>query len=130
MVLNFLKTFVVDGKRKQTNFVDKILSGEKIHTIRWDINNRWKVGNKIHFSTGARTSNYNCFKEGKCIGIQEIEITKEGIIYIDDCSLNHQTEFDELWLNDGFDSGHDFWAWFNQYKPFKGKIIHWTNFLY
>lgn len=38
MVLNFLKVFQVDGKRKQTNFEDKIKKGEKLHTIRRDEN--------------------------------------------------------------------------------------------
>jgi len=31
-------------------------------------------------------------------------------------------------FNDGFESLQDFFNWFN--KPFRGKIIHWTDFKY
>lgn len=33
-------------------FIDRIISGQKVHTIRDDKFNRWKVGNKIHFWFG------------------------------------------------------------------------------
>lgn len=129
MILNFLKGFYVDGKkRKSTNFEEKIKKGIKLHTIRWDEKERWKKGNKIHFSTGARTDNYNCFKEGKCIRTQKIEI-KNRNIYIDGEEL---TTDKIIWLsiNDGFDCIDDFWAWFDQYSPFSGKLIHWTDIYY
>lgn len=35
---------------------------------------------------------------------------------------------DLLCLNDGFDSAHSFFNWFN--KDFQGQIIHWTDFRY
>lgn len=128
MVLGFTKTIVVDGKRRQSNFEQKILEGKKIHTIRWDSKNRWHDGIKIHFATGVRTSKYNCFKEGKCRGTQKIRI--EGrTVWIDDVIIS-QDEFEELIVNDGFDSEYNFWAWFDQYSPFEGKIIHWTNLIY
>ena len=56
------------------HFQTKIETGTKIHTIREDKTNRWKKGNIIHFATGVRTKSYNCFKIGKCVSIQEIEI--------------------------------------------------------
>jgi len=43
----------------KTKFTDKILNGSKIHTIRKDSKNRWKVGNTIHFANGIRTKNNN-----------------------------------------------------------------------
>jgi len=36
----------------RTTFRDRIRSGIKVHTIRDDKTNRWKVGNKIHFWLG------------------------------------------------------------------------------
>ena len=130
MILNFLKGFAVDGKRKPTNFEEKIKKGIKLHTIRWDEKGRWKVGNKIHFSTGARTGNYNCFKEGKCTGTQQIEIRNRSV-YIEGRELSLTTDKIEwLAINDGFDCIEDFWAWFDQYSPFSGKIIHWTEMRY
>lgn len=35
-------------------FLDPIITGSKIHTIRADKPNRWKPGNKIHFATGEK----------------------------------------------------------------------------
>ena len=128
MVLNFLKGFNVDGKRKPTNFEEKIKKGIKLHTIREDSTNRWKEGRKIHFSTGSRTLHYNCFKEGVCISVQEIHI-KNRTIGIDGRWLD-QSEIEYLSDNDGFDCVEDFWAWFDQYHEFWGKLIHWTDLRY
>lgn len=128
MILNFLKGFNIVGKRKPTNFEQKIKDGIKIHTIREDLHNRWSEGMKIHFSTGSRTSQYNCFKEGKCKSIQFIEIFGRTVI-IDVTRLSYD-EIEMLAENDGFDSIDDFWAWFDQYTPFVGRLIHWTDYKY
>ena len=128
MVLGFTKTMMVGNRRVPTNFEEKIKNGVKLHTIRWDEKNRWKTGNKIHFATGVRTSNYNCFKEGLCNGTQKIEI-RDRNVWIDDVILNYY-EVENLAINDGFDSIKDFWSWFDQYSPFTGKLIHWTKLTY
>lgn len=47
------------GFKKQ--FVPKIKFGTKIHTIREDKHNRWKVGNKMHMAIGVRTKKYKQF---------------------------------------------------------------------
>lgn len=128
MVLGFLKGFMVDGRRKQTNFENKIKKGIKLHTIRWDGKDRWKAGRKIHFAHGVRTNNYNCFKEGICKGTQKIEIGNRQI-FVNDVKLS-EDEIEFLSINDGFDSLEDFWGWFDVYSPFTGKIIHWTDLEY
>lgn len=128
MVLGFTKTMLVDGKRKPTHFEDKIKSGVKLHTIRWDEKKRWKQGNKIHFATGVRSSRYNCFKEAKCTGVQDIEI-KDRCVWIDG-KLLEQFELVDLAINDGFDDLKDFWKWFDEYSPFQGRLIHWTDIRY
>jgi len=125
MILNFLKGFRVNGKRKETDFENKIKSGRKVHTIRRDEKDRWCIGRKIHFSTGSRTNNYNCFKHGVCTGIQYIDIF-DRTIFVDNYRLS-EINIEELAINDGFNDVDDFWAWFDQYSPFDGKIIHWTN---
>ena len=131
MVLGFLKGFNVDGKRKQTNFEEKILKGIKLHTIRLDEKDRWFKGRKIHFATGTRSSKYNCFKESVCTGTQYIEINVYGYhtIYINGVPLD-SIEIQDLAINDGFDSVYDFWQWFDQYRDIQGKIIHWSNLRY
>lgn len=98
----------------------------KKHTIREDKKNRWKAGMLMHMATGVRTKNYNCFKEVTCKSIQLIEIQNNSIT-VDNRKLTEQ-EIQQLIVNDGFDSTIDFWNWFE--KPFKGKIIHWTDLRY
>ena len=130
MHLNFLKSFIVDDKRKETNFEQKILDGIKLHTIRADVTNRWHPDMKIHFATGSRTNNYNCFKEGKCYATQNITI-QGRCIYIDGRSKPlTDSKVEWLAINDGFDTVQDFWAWFDQYAPFTVKIIHWSEISY
>lgn len=143
MILSF-KTSI---KGKPTNFVDKILKGEKVTTIREDKKNRWKAKNKIHFATGVRTNNYKQFAEGECTDVQEIKITSanslpknqyNGCVYIIDIPIKGVVfqmsycieiagkllttqEIEALAKADGFDSTETFFDWFN--KDFEGKII-------
>lgn len=111
-------------------FVEKILNGQKVHTIRQDNHNRWKPGNKIHFATGVRTDKYNQFASGYCKSINGIFIdSKNKIIMIGNDQagwkiLDHDSAL-KLMQSDGFDSPDKFWQWFN--KPFEGKLIWFTN---
>lgn len=119
---------MVLGFKKQ--FVTKILDGLKIHTIREDENERWKVGNKINFATGVRTELYFQFKQDVCLGIQSIIIKydlERVKVFVDWEELSNQ-QLNELVKNDGFDCVADFFDWFN--KDFTGKIIHWTGYKY
>ncbi len=118
-------------------FVKPILNGTKIHTIREDKPRRWKSGKDIHFATGVRTKNYNCFKEGKVISTQRIFITYafNDILEVS-IDGNYFYDKNKLALNDGFDSYWDFFEYFypiienSEDKCFSGKIIHWTDFKY
>ena len=112
-------------------FKEKIISGEKIHTIRLDPHNRWKPGMKIHFATDIRTKNYNQFFEGECKSVRKIEILhlhNTILVFIDEEKILLTDMLTQLALNDGFNSVEDFFKWFN--KDFTGKIIHWTDFRY
>ena len=111
-------------------FVGKIMFGEKIHTIRADLKNRYKVGTMLHMATGVRTKNYNCFKITTIDSIQEIVIKHYpyGIVLTIDGKQPNNETMHELAKNDGFDSVKDFFKWFD--KDFKGKLIHWTDKLY
>lgn len=120
------------GFKKQ--FEQKIIEGNKIHTIRKDPHDRWKPGRKIHFTTGVRTKNYHQFMEGVCISTTFIGIKWDNgiptIVIEDDIGLFYPNEdiIERLAKNDGFESVEDFFKWFN--KDFNGKIIHWTDFNY
>ena len=107
-------------------FVDKILDGIKIHTIREDPLGRWKSGKLIHFATGVRTKKYHCFKKGICIGTQKIKIHC-GDVYVDG-ELLELSVIEAISSNDGFYSIYDFNLWFEE--DFEGVIVHWTNFKY
>ena len=106
----------------------------KLHTIRPDKKNRWKVGDKIHMVVFNRTKDRFQFAPVLEVkGIQEIEIDwiygHHANIYINDSlvSLDYNTN-ENLAKNDGFDSVEHFFEWFNE--DFHGKIIHWTGLTY
>ena len=113
-------------------FKDKILNGSKIHTIRLDPNDRWKVGNKIHFATGVRTKRYNQFKSGFCLSIDSVRIYP----------ISENVKFDNRYLtgdrlekfavNDGFDNSTQLFEFFLENYPsnYTFKVIHWTNVSY
>jgi uncharacterized protein YqfB (UPF0267 family) len=121
-------------------FEEPILEGTKIHTLREDVNNRWKRGNKIHFATGVRTKDYHQFKEGEVVSTQRVFMTYaygcDLEISIDGKELNSFREKEILALNDGFDSWMEFFEWFyaaikaDPDEQFSGKIIHWTDLRY
>lgn len=123
-------------KCKEKGFVVDVENpfDSKIHTIREDAKNRWKVGNDIHFVINNRSKDRFQFAPIlKVVSIQRIDISVRQRddfsitheVYIDDRLLKFD-EFCEFSKNDGFDSIEDFKAWFN--KDLRGgKIIHWTD---
>lgn len=120
-------------------FVQPILNGTKIHTIREDSTDRWKAGNSIQCATGVRTKNYNCFFESECVSVQDIFMTYANgdilEISIDDKYI-YWEERRQLALYDGFENWIDMFNWFypliakSPNQHFAGKIIHWTDFRY
>lgn len=121
MILNF-KT-QINGV--PTNFKEKILSGQKIHTIRKK--GRWKAGDTIHFSTGARSKNYECFKTGTVVSVQSLVIARNPSTYeflLDGCQMSYDF-LDNLAYADGFDGYTSFREWFKDGGEF--DLIHWTD---
>lgn|SRR5690606_2759991 len=102
----------------------------KIHTIRNDKNNRWKVGSKIHPVINNRTKNrFQFVPTLEVKNIQQISIRPDSSFrVIVDGKRLFDHEITKLAINDGFESSEQFFAWFN--IDFSGKIIHWTNFRY
>lgn len=123
----------------QKQFREKILLESKKHTIRRDRHDRWKAGKIIHFSTGLRTKDYECFMFGKCESIQIIRIKwkdnrdighgQSVQVFIDDKNVTTNDDIiDALVENDGFESRREFFEWFSE--DFNGKLIHWTTLKY
>jgi len=116
-----------------------LLIDPKLHTMREDKTDRWKVGMKIHPVINNRTKNrfqFTPLLEVKAI--QKIEIIYsnealcdwygvEPVLKIDDRILSVE-EMEVIAKNDGFESAHHFCHWFK--KDFTGKIIHWTDLKY
>lgn len=117
-------------------FVPKIISGTKIHTIRDDEHDRWKPGMTMHMATGVRTKNYNQFHTAIVISVQRILIypTPWEMIVIWDGDTHTCLCEDNIKLlakHDGFDSTALFWLWFSKNHNGKPKkLIHWTNLTY
>lgn len=121
----------------------------KIHTIREDKKDRWKVGNKIHFVIDNRTKfRFQFAPVLKVKSVQKIEIRHSkkpatigyergtrSVVLIDDVEFFDTVMGQKGWddmkkfaQNDGFNSVDDFFKYFN--SNFVGKIIHWTSFSY
>ncbi len=161
MIISFFENFplrlkfgVTAKDKVPTNFIHKIGTGEKIHTIRDDAR-PWGNGYKIDFYTGSYKAKQRIKHfEKPCVSVQDIEIDfskKTECVKIDGYFLNDD-EITDLLINDGFSprnindstfklpyklvlsdkeltiARQRFTKWFE--KPFKGKIIHWTNLAY
>lgn len=114
----------------------------KIHTIRKDAFNRWRVNMIIHFVINNRTPKRFQFAPLlPVLSIQQIKIHYIGfpssgykIRVLIDNNLFYQegSPVDrgmlQLAINDGFNSVEDFFKYFS--SDFEGKIIHWTDFEY
>lgn len=110
----------------------------KLHTIREDKNNRWKVGTNIDFFINARQKSMFRFAPVlPVVSIQNIEIVYKfdlPVLFIDEIQFYNphiKSDIPRMLLlanNDGFDSVDEFFHYFN--KDFKGKIIHWTDIKY
>ena len=119
------------------SFVNSIINGIKIHSIREDKYCRWKVGMKIHFWRGnPRNIKQNPYQFGEtiCNRIDDIDInyvnltspkvclsTDTGLIILKEINL-----LNAFAQNDGFEN----WEEMKDFFPdlFIGKIIYWNNF--
>lgn len=128
---------MVIGFKQQ--FVQPILDGTKINTIREDANRRWKPGIMMHMATGIRSKYYKCFKETPCISTERIFMTLDYTLHIS-IGWNNSRELyipdkEILAKNDGFEN---FRAFEDYWYPiiskndglFSGRIIHWTDYRY
>jgi hypothetical protein len=137
MILNF-KT--KDLKGRPTGFREKIINGDKIHTIRKN-GDRWKPGMMIHFSTGSRTGQYQCFKQGTLISKQRISIIFHPDFTLPFVEIDHRplmnADVRALIVNDGLtpETFREWWcvpeneADMGSYL-FEGWLLHWTNLKY
>ena len=136
--------FQLNGANYEFNVDALATKHAKIHTIREDKKNRWKVGNKIHFFINARQKNMFKFAPVlPVVRVQDIEIIyvpfgdkkqdARSFVRVDgrliyDVGQTLYSQMKEFSENDGFDCVNDFFEYFD--KDYKGKIIHWTDIKY
>ena len=121
------------------NFGAKDKLPAKLHTIREDKNNRWKVGTKIDFFINCRQK--DMFRFAPVLPV--ISIQRVFMTYLPQCGNGFQVsiggrelnpfEIEVLAVNDGFDSVEEFENYFISVMKddeFSGKLIHWTDFKY
>lgn len=112
----------------QFQFVEKILNGEKPHTIRRRRKHPTKVGDRIMMFTGMRTKDCRQFAEATCVKIVPVRIQPfERGIQIYDPESQHPDNvngwrlligWEEMTLahNDGFEKRTEFYKFFERYK--------------
>jgi hypothetical protein len=117
-------------------FIEPILAGSKIHTIRRDVTNRAKKGEPLYLHDAVdekHGGSIQGFDIKQCISTQKIEIKYIKLyawyitgphVKVDGQYLTAE-QIHTLAINDGFTNIIKFFDWFN--TDFTGKIIHWTN---
>jgi hypothetical protein len=119
----------------QPQFVPKILSGEKRHTIRADRKDGRvpKPGEILHLYTGLRHRGALLLMRVPCTKVERIKIegglvstysARPLYIHIDD-NLLSLDESEQLARSDGFASLLDMMVFWQGRTPFNGNIIHW-----
>lgn len=127
--LNYCKDLNIDPSAKP-----------KLHTLREDSKNRWKVRLIIDFFINCRKEDMFRFApKVQVLGIQNVFITRNDLgksmvfidgklFYLQDWSLEHKYKMLHFAQNDGFETTEEFFEYFD--TDFNGKIIHWTNLKY
>lgn len=113
----------------QKQFVPKILSGEKTHTIRAKRTHPDKPGNLLHLYTGLRTKKAKLLKRALCVRVEDVHIRLvngwDASIAVDMIDLD-DSEREALARRDGFANFAEMVGFWKDRLPFRGDIIHWT----
>ena len=113
----------------------------KLHTIREDKNNRWKVGNSIQFWMGNPRNVKNHpyqFGVGVCSRVEKIAMNFQqhrednpDTVEIGATTLRSMEELNAFAVKDGFTNWYDMSLFFGKHgERFEGKIIFWEDFVW
>lgn len=111
-------------------YMERILSGVKIHTVRADPHNRWKKGMTAQMwmhSPRNVSKNPFQFAVAPIIDVLPIKISKNDeqvLLFYPGWQMSGPmpVNAEEFARCDGFDTAEDMFEWFGQ---FTGKIIYW-----
>lgn len=108
----------------QKRFVEKILAGEKAHTIRAKRKRRTKPGETLHLYTGLRQKGARLLMRPTCTRVEDILIDIDESIFIDGARLSFD-ECNQLAKRDGFRDYLEMMKFWDGRRPFEGDVIHW-----
>jgi hypothetical protein len=110
----------------QDRFVDKVLRGEKRHTIRaFRGGAPIKRGDWLHLYAKPRQKGMRLIFRAPCTDIQHVTIGLGGDVRVGRTELD-PSERELLAQRDGFDNYHDFFKFWDGRLPFAGQIIFWS----
>lgn len=117
----------------QRQFVGRILSLEKPHTIRPERKHPTKKGDTLYLFTGQRTTQCRLIAESPCINIERIGIylhNPQPYVMINDYGLSVEA-LDRLIRRDGFEHREDFFEFFMCYprdvRENNLRLIWWST---
>lgn len=139
-VLTLSKTFMKGHPKagEPTNFKEKYLNGEKIHTIRsgeyWrkvveEVNAGRAILSVRQWIGKPYASKQIEIGRHDKLGWETFEINNKTLLLVDSKRITGAFTMEDLAKNDGL-LRIDFSDWFKYPNPFKGGIIHFTNFRY
>ncbi len=144
VIITLFKVFPVTHSKKgdPTGFEDKLKSGSKIHTIRFNGNGVWNKryqgiasGSKFlsvrEWTGRPYNSEQREFAKFDKIGLQHIEMSYGSDDPVPQCWVDgKKVPVEEIAAHDGL-SLDDFIEWFfHKDNTFEGVIIHFTDFRY
>ncbi|HTE82414.1 MAG TPA: ASCH domain-containing protein [Reyranella sp.] len=120
----------------QPMFVDPILMGRKVHTIRADRKRHARVGEQLQLYTGMRTKKCRLIARAQCLDVLPLSISFTALRATDRLQMldGQRIEGDGLdafAYRDGFDSWRhlkEFWCLqHGRTDRFDGVIIYWRD---
>ena len=149
MILAFAKT-IKSGKLKgwSTEFVEKVLTGSKKHTIRKRGKRKFRIGMELQLATGVRTKSYKQFAKAYVSDIKRLTVSNWNAFHpqIMDEEIPYNGGYITVEINgwgnylkkadiealakaDGFDSLDQFVQWFdlNKGAHIVCDLIYWDK---
>jgi len=109
----------------QDQFVDKVLRGEKRHTIRaFRKGAEIRRGDWLHLYAKPRQKGMRLIFRAPCTQVEPISIGFGGDVRVGKTQLD-VGEIELLAIRDGFSGRTDFYRFWDDRLPFSGQIIHW-----
>lgn len=107
-------------------FADLVRTGTKTQTIRPLGKLVVTPGSTLYLYKGLRTKQAERLAVGRCVAVERIVITVDGIVEVGRQEL-HEQDMQSLVWKDGFRDTEEFLDFFHDHYglPFEGRLIRW-----